>query len=929
MDDDRDDIEDPSAEPESADDVTGPPDRSERAPEHEGEGTPHLDVSPVSTPSEEEEEDTPHAPLPAESPSVVERPADLGDSAGGDGDLWAQKNVVDVVNLESMCVDCGQFGPTESWSREDAAGEPLSTTETRARTRWPLPSDPPSTLHVFETLDFEVWAERLFEEHVVVISCAHPHIAISAMWRLLNTERLSPIRERTVNLADFRYATQSEAVAQGSEEVVVLAAHEELSHLGGEVVAALTDELLVPAVKLDLQLLSRYAIVVMSTATIHALRRFSRGLAPSLPRLHVPFLRPWVDRLCGGNAESCNLVLTRIENLQATGDWPREEEAFCEALRPYRDVDSLLEALERPNRLETWQPPEMSEFPRALRNAVLWAATFLTDLPAADFRDVLRVLLSGMTEALPPPPVSEKESKEEEQESETEKSEAPPPPQPRALFDIWSAKYEPIMKTLGLTFAPRIEDAEDLLGAQAGERDETLGFVEPFGAQRARRHFERVLRFDHIDNVDRVKRAGLLFHGSTPLVDRVVSLVVEMTRKRPEGFGRQWLLETVLTAVPDVEITQALGPVAQRVAQMIEQFDRARRMHVLQRMCMLMRRMYAHDELRTMVDRFLDEVLASKELRATLPEVIHGMRAVRVFDSLHWLRQLIERGHAEIAERARVMAFALLKGAQMWEHLAEMSRWIPLSSTALPPINTSGHYAVQAFLALMEASIDRPGYGEIGRWPPDNVVLRWLSQTVSENSAPFELLAEWLLHPASERVLAENFDRHLAGYLRHRLLPPSARECLGGGVVEVGAELLRQWSELANDPRVRRGPVGLERQFFIAIFLAEWATILQGLDREPPPEGTVVLDRVLQPFAGRVDASQARRLVLSWTTIESCLLAGVHAVSASLVAGRAARLRRRQALDELTGMRRRVAALRRRLGILRREKALESTRMDP
>ncbi len=798
----------------------------------------------------------------------------------------------------------GHYGSPETWTQE--ADDPVPT-ETLAPKRWLLRSQPPS-LSPLSDEPIDRWAETLLEQRIVLVSCAHPRVLISAMWHLLGQERLSSITERVVSLTSLLSSIAPRGVSGGGEELLVLAAHEGLEQVDEDSLGVLTDEFKLSHIQKLLLAFSRYIVVIASDRALQELKTQDRSLAPTLHRWRVAFVRPFLEGLCDGDEKRAARLAAKLKVQRAAGHWPVDDSALYDALAPFEEVVELELALRREVCDEAHEPPVVEDCPEGLRDAVLWVATYLRHLPASDFQIALETLLGERREPLVIlPPSSEGE-------------EPPVPPEPRLLRDVWQDVYRQAMPKLGLTFTDRPDDVDTLLGAQRTDEEIVVDFIQQGRRAVTARYFERLAYFDHLNNIECIKAQGLLFHGSEMLVDRVVRFIVAIARKRPIGFGRKWLVEIALTAGDTPLLAASNNPAAQQLEQLFIQLSQARHLHFLTRLCRLMRAMYGHGSLREMVHGFLSELLVIAPLQSVTLDIVERMFGVLEFDGLYWLRQLIDRGQARVADRARRIAYGQLRSGHTSKHLAALADWVPLSREELPQLGTSGRFAVEAFLALLEASIDQGGRGDIGARPPNNIVLSAMYHEGPTEADTIDRIVRWLLHPTSEILLAKNAYRHLGGYVRHRLLLPEVRACLGPRMGPLEQALFRRWAEILDGTTQQRGSQGFKKQAFAGILLVDWAIILEGDAHEPVP--APLLDELLHIFVNVADDARMRRVILCWNTLEACLL-DIHQATAQTMVRRDLRRSRSVALRRTKGMRRRTAALRRQLAAMRRTERIK------
>jgi hypothetical protein len=780
------------------------------------------------------------------------------------------------------------------------------------------------------------WTKVLRQDRILILSSVDAQVALSAMYAVVKRAELKSLAPARVQEAGFDVATLCAEVGPRPGEpppmpyFLVVDATGDISDRDRTLLASLTSEvnLRVGTLRQGLQDGNKHLLIVAQKHSI------GRGRHTEGYHFALEILEPHFKLRFPGAPPD---FLARVRRQQEEGRWSKDDRRIVDHFYQVGSIDELGRELDRDGKDgPTSAPPTPlavvqrgKRCPLALHRAATWLAAYMPALPAEDYRRVLAVLVHGLSEPMPAPePVAAAPPALAAPEQGATPP-APPPPSPVPLIEHWDHGYEALMQELGLGFRSRRTDP------RSGRDREAIRVVFTVPREdQVRRHFEGQLVFDHFRYVHRLTDTGLLFDGAREVADAVIRMCVDLARMRPDQIAHDWLLTMIVNAGPEqLGPVVIAGPIAARIAMVLEAMEEARREYVYGRLSELLWEMFQHADLRAVVDRLLDDLLDIPGLHHVVLRLVRRMRTLE-FDALGWMRRLIDEAAEnrrrtwvpEVYQAALEVAIDrdLVTDRESLHRLEAIRRWLPERAWsydgALPEPLTSAAFPVELMVLLAESSMTPPLPTTVSADPPESVLIRLVADPCEAGALP--LVMEWLFHPCCDQVLQRRLALHLEGFVRAWLLPAPLRRHLDNGGKALEAVLSERWRRTIITVKKECSPgAGHQagRQLFHAMVLADWAVVLAGLGQEPTPQSARALAALVDRVVSAVDERRHQRMIAYWAEMEESLLLVIQALDDDAAHGdRSLRVDRKVVREQLRGVRRRVRELRAQVSARRR-----------
>src|SRR5215210_560615 len=532
-------------------------------------------------------------------------------------------------------------------------------------------------------------------------------------------------------------------------------------------------------------------------------RKFSPQRARELQDLLLAQLRR-------GLWESLDDLYERIESLLIEGaerleEVVRQNEAF-------------------PNEISVRQssvkPAEVFHEGSGVHGAVLYTAIYFPDLTPHDFARVVLVLLG-----------EQKRTEETEEQILTEKEEVRTLKKKieKRLADLWNETPDRFLRDCHLR-------AKSL-----SQGTHVMDFSYRYLRREMKTYLESVHPMFLVGMFERLQVSGLLFdpNASSELVDNLIHLFVERTLSDPSFCSKDWLfglmigLQSQTSIVIETEISTD-----ERIFLLLESLESEWiRRHVLGRLAQLLREMLQHEPLRDVVREFLSALLLARQHHAALSLLLELTRRLRFaphFDSLLWLRRLIDQGVPEIRLRTFqcLVGLALESGPRIFELLEALRPWLPAADLEIERYPLSSLSALRFLLESIGETHANFDPKHFGQWPSRFPLFAASPEDRSVLRSRLDLLCEWLLHRGMPTVLETGESEGLSSDI--------------------------EWKLWFGDPEEAHGAL-------VADLVEQWMLILEGTDSKPPcSEARRVMDELLAALARRADPVQRKRIIRRW-----------------------------------------------------------------
>lgn len=466
----------------------------------------------------------------------------------------------------------------------------------------------------------------------------------------------------------------------------------------------------------------------------------------------IPFLDYVLEDAFGPNESK--EVEERLREQRRAGRWPHEDGEFFkwvknlwekgpEVLRHEIELRGSEEGLVKAQPVKS---PEIFPEELSIDQIVIWAAIYFEELTLRDFESVVLKLIEK--EAIEVEEVEEVNG--EDGESSERKIKVV-----HHLIDIWNRSPDTVLRRCELK----------LLTQSNGRK--VIDFAFPYLRQELRQHVESEHPMLSARIFDKLQGLSILLDQnlSSDVIEILIRLAVERTLQDNKFYDEKWFLGTVMEMTRFVSVSfdpedgereRFLKVVASLHGQQIwGQFCR--------RLSELIREMLRHEVLEPTVDRFLKMLLHIGGHHAILDIVIHitgNLRYVHNFDSLYWMKLLLDQGRDEIRTQTYEVLhrLALGSGPRVYEFLAGIQEWLPDSGRDPRFYSLAQRLALQFIMVFALGTSQRHREANRGKWPSDYTLFRALDRESDKTSEHLELLFGWMLHQGLPEVVSDDVE---------------------------------------------------------------------------------------------------------------------------------------------------------------------------
>lgn len=567
-------------------------------------------------------------------------------------------------------------------------------------------ADPPQ----FVAIEVTESAQRLAEDHLILISCPAEDIALSAAYHVIDALKLPyPLNKLLLNFDKAGTDGPQPSIYNLGKEndpeahLVILAdATTEkgkqfldpilTAHLGG-----------VSAIQDDLRQNNMYLICLINLGDWEESLRPDNGVTRRERDLKFhcwrpPFLRRLLEQRRIANVDQ---VEADLDRQRKAGWWNPNDSEF------YYEVRSLALRGELQTQIKEKddQPPlgsvtELFKGNEPLSDTVFYVASFFPNLTPYEFNQLVAKLLSGQDSSL----------------------------------NVWHAVPDNTLESCKLATTPTRDVASG------------VNFINHSLGDSLRQYLNRKYRFFLENKFQQLQELGLIFDRSPRLSKSAIELSVEMANSYPEYYGSEWFaslvddFEKFFASVESAEIKKW---------RFIDEINPAHaRKRFYETIAALLREMVQPPRISEVIPDFLDELLYLKRYASVL-EIVRRLQFEPAFDQFRWLKQLFHRGGSQIREQAKEYIRNYLKrtGVRVSQALASLEQWLPANDR---PLDNPARYALGLIHSYFDQTVSSFDKRYFGAWPSTCPLFAF--NDYEETTEKLELLVRLVFHPSLERL---------------------------------------------------------------------------------------------------------------------------------------------------------------------------------
>lgn len=757
----------------------------------------------------------------------------------------------------------GRSGREANKKGKSQAEEPISQ-----------PFEDPTEPLLVEPTDIEIEARgQLLAEwtsrRIILLSSFQPEPALAAAYSLVHDSGFTNHDKRTLLLGKSKHRDRSDLTIELFTRPELLERRQQIVLVEIERTSSFLDSILHIGhnhARTVQGLLRQRESLLVCTASDEVLKLApDQRLPASFPFCYhsVPFL-PFLLRLKFSPERASELHRTLLAQL-GRGLWDGVADLYEQVETLLNESPERFEEVVRQNeaspegvsarQYQTVKPAEVFRTDSGVHAVALYTATYFPDLTPYDFERVVLLLLGDQTR-----------TEETEEQILTEQGEVRTLKKPieKRLVDLWRDTPDRFLRECHLR-------AKSL-----GHGTQVIDFSLRYLRRETRVYLESSTPMFLVRMFERLQVSGLLFdpNASSELVDNLIHLFVQRTLSDPSFCSKDWLFGLMigLQSQTSIEIEGEVAP-DERIFLLLASLESEWiRRHVLSRLAQLLREMLQHEQLRDVVREFLATLLLARQHHAALSLLLELTRRLRFaphFDSLVWLRRLIDQGVPEIRIRTFRCLFglALESGPRVFELLEALRSWLPAADLEMERYPLSSLSAMRLLLEYAVETITDFDPKHLGQWPSRFPLFATTPEDQGLLRSRLDLLCEWLLHRGMPTVLEAGESDGLGDYI--------------------------EWKLWFSGPEEAHGAL-------IADLVEQWVLILEGIDSKPPqPEARRVVEELLAALGRRADPAQRKRLVRRWQARQQHCQVGINQLPVGQREERARLLANRKKLHEL------------------------------
>jgi hypothetical protein len=263
-----------------------------------------------------------------------------------------------------------------------------------------------------------------------------------------------------------------------------------------------------------------------------------------------------------------------------------------------------------------------------------------------------------------------------------------------------------------------------------------------------------------------LQNSGILFSTgiSFQISDNIIQLAVKMAAMDSLYHGSEWLREFIL------QIKSRYGIIDKRpgypfesITQFLEKEEnKIIRKCFYSRVSELIREMLEHDQLKEVVESFLNNTLAAGAYGIALNIVLEiGKWTLSSqysrFNMFYWLKCLLDQGPDEVKKEiyGAILQIAIDQDSAVYDVLEAIREWLPPVEKEWRRLTPSNKYALSLIVHYCSGTVAQVEKKDYGVWPSKYPLFHNLDGNQPKQMERFENIVRWLLHPFIDSAVKE------------------------------------------------------------------------------------------------------------------------------------------------------------------------------
>jgi hypothetical protein len=593
----------------------------------------------------------------------------------------------------------------------------------------------------FQNDSLPIYVDKLRNERLILISCAHQKVALGAAYALLEQLQIAEANRRFLNFdrsglekSNLSIYLFSQMTGGNEEETaIVVDAFGEESRTFLDWLISRTEGGAMD-IRKDLRG-NRFLMLCLVDAAYFDIiesRLQNRRRLPTFTSWKINFLSPLLRHYF---PDDYGQLEQQILRQQAQGKWKKNDTEFCYQVCGYLDKDLLVEEL----KLREFDAPEpdLADTPQfkgnqPLEDTLLYVATYFPDLTPHEFDYMVTTLLGDKTTTITVKTLKKnKEGETEQVEVEVEKP----------LTSFWEIDPDKYLESCRL---------EATSGAEAVT---VINFVDAKFREDLKQRLERKHSVFLVRQFQTTQRCGLLFSATPRIAANVIRLSIDMARAHPDVFGKDWLFK-LLTDIrchfAAIESThERLGAEDFKPPASIGAGQPKAK--VYERVTQLLRQMLEASQLEEIVDGLLKQLM-STGMHDSVLLIIKGLQFAPAFDEFYWMKRLLDEGQEAIRAQTYEHLYSYIKKIGIYPLLGKLEAWLPKEEQPTDAYSQANIFALRLVVEYCSETTETFDPQYYGAWPTRHRLLAF--EEAGSAADNLRRLTRWLFHPGMASVFA-------------------------------------------------------------------------------------------------------------------------------------------------------------------------------